>query len=211
MSKYKNIKDFLETSFSIITLDKEFNDTKKIEFKCNECNHINSLTSGSYTNKKSKVALEDFCVNCKKQRDIKLQTIDFIQKIKEQTGHIVKIVDFSTRKVIYKCHTCEKENQTFICNIQRQNYPGVCLSCQNDCNRLNFSVIEKIVKEHQMTLLTISEEYKNNKQKLKLLCKCGEPYEAVLSDIKKDKHCKLCKIEKIKKTHTSLEYNRKKV
>jgi hypothetical protein len=203
MSKYKNIKDFLETSFSIITLEKEFNDTKKIEFKCNECNHVNSLTSSSYTNKKSKVTLEDFCVNCKKQREVKLQTIDFIQKIKEQTGHIVKNVDFSTRKVIYICHTCEKENQTFVCNIQKQNYPGVCISCQNDCNRLDFSVIEKIVKEHQMTLVTKSEEYKNNKQKLKLICKCGEPYEAVLSDVKRDKHCKVCKIEKIKKTRTS--------
>ena len=200
MSKYKNIINFLESIFTILTTLKEFNDTKKINFRCNVCNHINSLTSASYTNKKCKVTLQDFCVNCKKQNEVKLQTIDFTQKIKEQTGHIVKNVDFSTRKVIYVCHTCEKENHTFVCNIQRQKYPGVCLSCQNDSNKLDFNKIQKIVNDHQMTLLTLSEEYKNNKQKLKLICKCGEQYEEILSDIKRDKHCSKCKVQKYKNT-----------
>lgn len=51
-----------------------------------------------------------------------------------------------------------------------------------------------------MTLLTKEDEYTNNKQKIKMLCKCGEPYEAVLSDIKRGKNCKSCKTEKFKET-----------
>ena len=69
MSKYKNIKEFLESHFSVITTLEDFYKTKKIEFECIICNYINSLSSSSYSNKKCKVSLEDFCTNCKKKKD----------------------------------------------------------------------------------------------------------------------------------------------
>jgi len=200
MSKYKNIKEFLESHFSVITTLEDFYKTKKIEFECIICNYINSLSSSSYSNKKCKVSLEDFCTNCKKKKELYLQKKEFIDKIKISCGHIVKDINFSTRKVIYECFTCKKDRNTFIPNLERANYPGVCGSCQNNKNKLEFEYIKSIVESHDMVLVTKPNEYENNKQKLKLLCKCGKSYEAILSDIKKDKHCQTCKLDKCKKT-----------
>jgi nicotinamidase-related amidase len=198
MSKYQNIKDFLELQFIIITTSKEFYKTKKIEFQCSLCYFINSLTSTSYSNKKCKISLDDFCTNCKKEKELKIQKEEFIKKIKEKNGHLVKEVDFSTRKVIYLCFTCHEEKHTFVSNLERSL--GICSSCQNDKFKLKFDDIKNIVESHHMILITKKEEYKNNKQKLELLCKCGESYQAVLSDIKKDKHCTKCKLIKCKET-----------
>lgn len=60
--------------------------------------------------------------------------------------------------------------------------------------------VKQIVEEHGMKLLLNDSDYKNNKQILPLECKCGRPHQAVLSDIKKDKHCQECKKEKYKET-----------
>ena len=40
----------------------------------------------------------------------------------------------------------------------------------------------------------------NNKQKLKIICSCGNNHEALLSDIKRGKLCQTCKVKKYKET-----------
>jgi len=77
---------------------------------------------------------------------------------------------------------------------------GFCQSCQSQASKLDFSVIQATVEAHQMKLLTTAEEYTGNKQLLRLECKCGNPYQAVLSDIRTDKHCTDCKKIKYKET-----------
>lgn len=194
--KYDNIINFL-SDYEILTKMEEFYKKKKIEFKC-KLSHINSLTSNSFSNKKTKIPSEDFCTTCKKIKDLEIQTKEFSEKIKLKSGHIVLIVNFSTRVVIYECFTCKTECKTFIVNLLRSN--GVCSQCQNDKNKLDFKCIQEQVNDQGMVLLTKKEEYVNNKQKLKLLCICGNYHEAVLSDIKRGKNCIICKLEKYKKT-----------
>ena len=53
-----------------------------------------------------------------------------------------------------------------------------------------------------MTLLTEEKEYENNKQKLRVICVCGnDKYEAVLIHISQGKKCSLnCKLKKYEET-----------
>lgn len=199
MSKYDNSVKFLSPSFTILTTSKEFYDTNKIEFKCNSCNYTNILTISSFSNKRYKISLEEFCTICKKHKELLQQQNNFIKTIKDSCGHTVLLVNFSSRKVRYECFTCKKENNTFICNLQRSTL-GVCSSCQNDKNKVDFDKIKLEVEKQGMIILTLKEEYKNNKTKLKLLCKCGQNYEALYSDIKRSKNCLQCKTQKYKDT-----------
>ena len=194
--KYDNIVNFL-SDYEIVTQMDEFYKEKKIEFKC-KLNHINTLTSNSFSNKKTKIPAEDFCTTCKKIKELEIHTEEFVSKIKLKSGHIVLSVNFSTRVVIYECFTCKTECKTFIGNLLKSN--GVCSQCQNDKNKLDFKYIQSQVSQQSMVLLTKKEDYVNNKQKLKLLCICGNFHDAVLSDIKRGKKCIICKLEKCKKT-----------
>jgi len=200
MSKYSHACDFLSLFFTILTTSEEFYSRKRISFQCNTCCTIQSLSIASYSNKRYKTNIKDFCIECKKKTENRIQTKYFIDEIEKSCGHHVKDVDFSTRKVIYECFTCQTEHSTFICNLQRSSNPGVCPSCQNNKHKVDFEYLQEVVTKHDMILITKKEEYKNNKQKLCLICKCGEPYEAVLSDIKRNKHCQTCKLSKYKQT-----------
>lgn len=137
--KYDNIINFL-SEYTIITTLNEFYKKKKIEFRC-KLNHFNSLTSNSFSNKKCKIPVEDFCTNCKKNKKTEIQAKEFSEKIKNKSGHRVLSVDFSSRIVTYECFTCKKENKTFTGNLARSN--GVCSKCQNDKNKLDFDYIKK--------------------------------------------------------------------
>jgi len=46
----------------------------------------------------------------------------------------------------------------------------------------------------------IHKKYTNNKNKLKLICTCGEKFEAVLNDIRRGKLCSNCKLNRCRKT-----------
>lgn len=199
MSKYDNSVTFLSPFFTILTTSKEFYDTNKIQFRCNICEYTHTLTVSSFSNKRYKISLEEFCTNCKKHKELSQQQDNFIKTIKELCGHVVLSVNFSSRKVIYECFTCKKENNTFICNLKRSKL-GVCPSCQNDKNKVEFEKIKMTVEKQGMKLLSLKEDYKNNKTKLKLLCKCGENYDALYCDIKRAKNCVQCKTQKFKDT-----------
>jgi hypothetical protein len=53
MSKYINYCEFLKEFFNIKTTFEEFTKDKKIIFVCKEKSHVNSLSVGSFGNKKS--------------------------------------------------------------------------------------------------------------------------------------------------------------
>jgi len=199
MSKYDNTVTFLSPFFTILTTSKEFYDTNKIQFKCNICDYTHSLTISSFSNKRYKISLDEFCINCKKRKELLQQQNNFIKTTKELCGHTILSVDFSSRKVRYECFTCKKENNTFICNLKRSAL-GVCPSCQNDKNKVEFEKIKVTVEKQGMKLLSLKEDYKNNKTKLKLLCKCGKDYYALYCDIKRGKNCLECKLQKYKDT-----------
>lgn len=197
MSKYHNICHFLESLFTIHTTKEEWDRDAKIKFRCKEYHHENQLTSASFTNKKSKVPLKEFCVHCKHDIELKQKTDEYIQTVLTKTGHIVTSVDFTTRLVHYQCSHCMTMNQSHTHNLLHAN-KGRCSHCQNESFRLTYEEVQKTVEEHGMTLLLPKDGYTYNKQLLPLLCRCERPHQAVLSDIRRDKHCVECKKEKCK-------------
>ena len=197
MSKYKNICNFLYPTYKVISTLEEFTTTQKIIFKC-ALLHENILSSASFSNKRYKVPIESFCSSCVKDLEISQKRMEYIDTIKEKTGHNVLQVDFTTRFVEYECGNCGSKQHSKAHNLHKNT--GVCSSCQNDKHKLSFLYVKKIAEEHGMKLLLNDSDYTNNKQILPLKCKCGRPHQAVLSDIKKDKHCQECKKEKYKET-----------
>jgi len=104
--KYKNYCTFLEPYFDVITTYKEFYDSNRISFICKEYGHVNTLNINSFGNKKTKVKIEDFCQECKYEKENKEKTEKFMVQVFGENGHIIKSVDFSTRKVSYECGNC---------------------------------------------------------------------------------------------------------
>jgi hypothetical protein len=99
LCKYKNYCKFLESYFIILTEKEEFYKNNVISFQCKEKNHINTLNIHSFGNKKSKLTVDKFCKGCKDEKDNIIQTSDFTKRVFDKTGHIIKSVNFSTRKV----------------------------------------------------------------------------------------------------------------
>lgn len=199
MTKYRNICVFLDPFFIIDTTLEIWNKTNQIHFKCKAYHHENSLTSASFSNKKSIVPIEEFCVQCKKDKDNKIQLRDYIETIRLKTGHVILSVDFSSRHVEYQCGNCDSITHSQTHNLLNVN-KGTCSKCQNDKFRLTNEEINIIVENHQMKLILDQPEYTNNKKLLSLICRCGRPHKAVLSDIRAGKHCQECKKEKYKET-----------
>lgn len=202
MSKYNNYKKFLEDFFDIPTTFEEFTKDKKITFVCKENNHTNILGIASFGNKKCKIDAKDFCQKCKEEEENTKKLDEFKKEIKEKCGHNIISVNFSSRKVEYKCGNCDNLSNTFICNLKREERTISCPKCQNDKFKISYQEIKERVEKQGMKLLTEEKEYENNKQKLKVICICGNNnYEAVLFDITRGKKCSdNCKLKKYEET-----------
>lgn len=198
MSKYNNYCQFLEPLFTVVSSEDDFKKTKTIVYKCKEKEHTNSLSIASFSNKKSKIPIEQFCTECKTfhENETKFQTLK--TDLYTKTGHILLSMDHSTRRVKYECGNCKSETQTFVQNLLSAT--SFCSKCQNDKNRKKYDELKTQVESHGYKLITLENEYTNNKQKLNVLCQCGNPYSAVLSDLMRDKSCMKCKSEKTVKT-----------
>jgi hypothetical protein len=195
MSKFDNIKDFLLPEYNLESNFENFKNNKII-FKC-KSNHINELSVNSFQNKRYKISKEDFCSTCKEEKENKQKFEIFKQEIENKNGHILLELG-KDRKVVYKCGNCHIINHSSLNSLQRST--GYCLKCQNDKNKIKFEDLINIVKENKCELLMKEDEYKNNKQKLKIRCECGKINFTVLSDIKRGKKCLKCKIVKYKET-----------
>lgn len=200
MSKYINYTNFLKDYFDISTSYEEFTKDKKITFICKESGHTNVLSSTSFGNKKAKVDISDFCQGCKDETENQEKTEKYKQEILERLGHTLLQVDFKSRKAIYICGNCGEKNETFTQNLNKDTNTGMCGKCQNDKNRKDYNELKKEIEDHGYKLLTKKEDYKTNKQKLNVLCKCGEPHSSILSDLKRDKCCQKCKLKKYEDT-----------
>ena len=202
MSKYINYLNFLKEFFDIHTSLEDFNKDKKITYVCKEKSHINTLSTSSFGNKKCKVEAKDFCQGCKNGLENDKKIEEYKKDIKNKYGHIIISVDFTTRKVVYICGNCNEETNTYKQNFYKETRGSCCPRCQNDKLKVSYEEIKKRVEDQGLILLTEEKEYENNKQKLKVICVCGnDKYEAVLFDITRGKKCSLnCKIKKYEET-----------
>lgn len=213
MTQYKNISKFLEKCFKVETSLEEFKKSNAITFVCLKNNHTNSLSAGSFINKKSKHTrankpLEEFCQGCVDAKDDEDNFEQHKQSLLESCGHLLLEFDRSSRNLVYLCCECGTRNNSHISNLYKNK--GNCPSCQNNQFRLSYDKLKKDIEEHGFQLLTKAEEYKSNKQKLNVVCKCGEKYETYLVSIRQDKHCKKCKTTKTEQTCLE-KYNERNV
>jgi hypothetical protein len=202
--QYSNISAFVSSiGYTLKTTVEEYTqqDKKSIEILCPN-NHCMSFIIQSFKNKKvayDKGKYETFCAICVKEVDTKESEQKAIEKIESFTGHKVLSIDISSRKVVYLCKTCGKENNGHVQNLLKNK--GYCRNCENDHQKLSFDDVKQRVEKMGLTLLTKKEEYVNNKMKLSLLCACGEVDSRKLSDIEKGKRCaKNCKLQRFKDT-----------
>ncbi len=201
MAKYRNYCAFLDEFFDVLTSADEFKESKEIRFQCKVAGHVNVLKATTFGNKKSAIPNPaEWCEVCKKAQTEEKDTLGFADEVKE-LGHTILAVT-SGKFVRYRCGNCDRECTTTKQNFRRDSRTRFCVACQNEPRRLTYEDVCKVAEEHGMKLLTLAHEYRTNKQKLRLLCVCGnDQYEAVLSDIRRGKHCKEnCKTRKFEAT-----------
>lgn len=209
--QYQNIKKFVEPhSFTVVTTQELYYseplEHRKIVLRCSK-DHDMELCQGAYINKKSlfmrkKLPMTDFCSTCVKEQNVQLSNQRFISEIEESTKHVIKYLDSVSREVIYQCIQCGETSHSFIQNMIKNT--GVCNHCQYEKFKLQFEDVTQRVANKGLTLITKTNEYVNNKTKLKLICECGNHFESVLHDINRNKLCMNCKTDRCKKTCMSL-------
>jgi hypothetical protein len=214
-SQYNNFKTYLERNesgevlYEMITTESEFIERKKesktgakFSFICKN-SHINELTCASFINKKSKIEYSQLCSTCfnkKSGADVKAGKLEELKaEILALNGHVVLSYE-NNKEVEYQCGNCGEIRKTEVKNLKRS--VGYCNLCQNNENKIPFKELKNRVEAMGFQLLLKPEEYKNNKQKLPLICICGnDTYSAVLSDIEGGKKCSAnCKTKKYKET-----------
>jgi DNA-directed RNA polymerase subunit RPC12/RpoP len=94
--------------------------------------------------------------------------------------------------VEYKCGTCSSINKTNYGNLIKPTRTEFCKKCAN--RKLNFDKIrEDLDKIGYILILEEGEVYKNNKQKINVVCKCGNKKKCMaFADIKKSARCPNC-------------------
>ena len=205
--QYNNIEKFVHPyGFTLVTLKEDYvkvvQEKRSITFKCPQ-EHEMTLVHAVFINKKSKftrekLPMKDFCSGCVEVRNKKESEDKFRSEIEEETGHTIIELDNQTREVVYQCGTCGEKNHSFIQSMKVNT--GVCHHCQNDQFKLQYEDLKLRVEEKGFILLTKKEEYKNNKENLKVICICKSIHECVLWDITRGRMCVTCKQARYKVT-----------
>lgn len=212
--QYNNIIKHLGSHFEIVTSQDDFYKMKELErefsYKCKAKGHTNEIKITSYINKralfnKDKLPLQDFCPKCVKDNEDELSFEQYVDRILQSCGHLLIHYDPKSRDAVYICCNCNETNKTQIGSLCKNL--GSCPNCQNHKFRLSYDKLKNDVESHGFTLLTKPEQYTSNKQKLDVICKCGNKYQTYLVSIRQDKHCKeTCKTLKYEQTCTE-RYN----
>jgi hypothetical protein len=210
----KHLQDYFIITTSVDDYSKMDEKSREFSFTCKKQGHLNTLKHTSYVNKRSlfnkeNKSLEDFCVYCVDGKEKEDNFEKYKNDILENSGHLLLSYDVKSRDAVYICGNCNEQNKTHMSNLHDKNL-GNCSKCQNHKFRLSYDKLKEDVEKHGFKLLTKSEEYISNKQKLNVICKCGTQYQTYLVSIRQDKHCKNCKTEKYEKTCME-KYNERNV
>lgn len=216
--QYNNIIKHLSEHFDILTSSEDYYKKEELErdfqFRCKEKKHINTLKTTSYINKralfnKQKLPLKDFCQICVDEKEQDMNFDNYVNEVLDKTGHLLVSYDTKERDAVYICCNCNETRKTKLQSLLINK--GNCPNCQNNKFRLPYEKLKQDVESHGFKLVTKSEEYTSNKQKLDVICKCGTPYQTYLVSIRQDKHCETnCKTVKYEETCMK-KYNERNV
>jgi len=194
MSKYNNYKKFLEeNNYKVSTSEEDFKNIGNIEFICNK-GHKTVMKHNSFGNKKCKEDPKDLCTYCKNFKNRENEFDDIYKEIFNESGH--KLKEYIDKKNIsFYCGNCNNlvEHST-LANAKKSKK---CLKCVNNGNKNDYDHVKNTLKNYDVLLRWTREqfnkEYKDNKQLLSLICKCGNDFEMKLADVKRGRYCSHCK------------------
>lgn len=168
-----------------------------IEFKCGK-GHLNSLSKNSFVNKTSPATIAkmySICTICN-SLFIHLEDIKTVcDKLNFEFIDFNKSETCDSKIVTYKC-CCGNVSQTDWRNLKKKDRKSNCPKCQNNNKKVNFEEIIKFFENQNCIILTKSDDYKNNKQKLDYICSCGNQSQIVYMDFKLGKRCMKCRYNK---------------
>lgn len=193
--RYNNIKLFLtQNNYSLLNDYDDFINNNEVQYKCIN-NHISKLTTNSFLNKRHKTI--QLCSKCSKLDECN-EKLRELQCLVDKNGHI--ILEYKNNKdIVYKCGNCNSVNHANSLSLSRETSSKFCSKCQNNKNKLKYEDIKVRIEKLGFKLLINEGEYINNKQKLNLLCRCGEKFNMKLHDIERGRSCMKCKIGKSQK------------
>jgi hypothetical protein len=155
----------------------------KVELTCN-IHMMNFITTPNT------ILNKDFC-GCYKCREE-----SFVKKRKFTKKEVVNYLENNTEikmlsneyksttdNLLFVCSSCDREFKTCFHTIMRTNMT-TCKGCA--ITKANGTGIEEVRKyiEVNTTATLISDEYKNNTTKLRLMCECGEEFDTNFMKIK---------------------------
>ncbi|MCM3387338.1 zinc-ribbon domain-containing protein [Ureibacillus chungkukjangi] len=196
MSRKKTNEEFLEelkikNTHNIKPLDKYEGLTKKILVKCEDCNHEWYVKPNNLLSSNS--GCPECCGNSATNSMAKENLIKHLDEIGEGFLELVYFKNFKTNTKV-KCINCNSINKFEAGNLLRTNkYP--CKYCDfkgNNVTKYNFK--EKVKNIHGDSLIPI-EEYKNSRDKIKLICKVHGAVEMLSSNVLRAKGCIECSVE----------------
>jgi len=203
---YNNITKYLtDINYSIVQTIEEYISTRidrnsEFTIRC-PLNHDTNMSLPVFNNNKFSIKngkRKQMCSICNSNNHTENNLEIYREQIMKNTGHELLTLD-KDRKITYRCGTCSNINSSFLQCLIKTTTTEYCSNCFNEYNtKYSFEEVQKNVNENNMTL--VSTEYKSNNQKLDLICKCGEPYQSTLKEIRRGKNCQNCKKEKYKLT-----------
>lgn len=169
-----------------ILLSKEYKNSKqKLEFKC-KCENIDYKAYKEFKK-------HPYCSNC---NPYKLTINDVENLVINANCELISTEYYNNReKLKFKCHCgeyFEKSLDSF------RNHPQ-CKKCGYEIQAKKTSCSYEEVYEIFLNgnCLLLEKEYKNNRQKLKYLCECGDVSYVTLHAFKQGTRCKNCGFTKL--------------
>lgn len=201
-TQYRNLCEKLESqSITVKTIEEEFLQDRRICYICAQ-GHESCLSAQSLVNKsapKKSKEVTTLCAECVYLDKMKKKAMEATQRL----GFEVVNVSRKGESVIveYRC-TCGNTSSTDIRNLVKSSRTCSCLKCQNNDNKVDFSVLQQAFLDRDCLLLLASPElYTNNKQKLPFRCVCGNDKATIVyHDLIRGRLCGKCKIERSRQT-----------
>jgi hypothetical protein len=174
---YEFVKDFIEKEKYTLLSTSYINNKSKLKLKC-PSGHTWSISYNSFNSGCR-------CLYCSGKKQY---SYEFVKKFIEKEGYILlsSTYENSKKKLNMMCdkgHIFEMSFGTF------KNANHRCNICSGNQN-YNIKQVNEIIEKEGYSLL--SNEYKNNKQKLKLKCTNGHVYNTRLDNFQSGQRCPRC-------------------